>query len=269
MKFAKATQKYEAWLSPAPPLIEADLNFKHEACAPAPFPFLRATFYRWAQTWEDVCSAAARRLKVLGVGDLHVENFGTWRDVEGRLVWGINDFDEAWHLPYANDLVRLATSALLAQLTCRSKTGRRRHSQGLCDSLAKGGRPFVLAEQHPVLRTMAVDRLRHPEKYWEKLHSLPEIKEALPGRSHSRDRPDDARTRNALEHAASHRGPGQPGAGALCRHRGVAQRIHRARSQGDRTVGLRLGEQGRRHGAILYQEALDHSVRCHDPFVDC
>jgi len=36
---------------------------------------------------------------VLAVGDLHVENFGTWRDAEGRLIWGVNDFDEAWRLP--------------------------------------------------------------------------------------------------------------------------------------------------------------------------
>ena len=48
---------------------------------------------------------------VLAIGDLHLENFGTWRDAEGRLVWGINDFDEAWALPYTNDLIRLATSA--------------------------------------------------------------------------------------------------------------------------------------------------------------
>jgi hypothetical protein len=32
---------------------------------------------------------------VTGVGDLHVENFGTWRDADARLVWGVNDFDEA------------------------------------------------------------------------------------------------------------------------------------------------------------------------------
>jgi len=32
---------------------------------------------------------------VLAVGDLHVENFGTWRDAEGRLIWGVNDFDES------------------------------------------------------------------------------------------------------------------------------------------------------------------------------
>src|SRR6058998_3000919 len=78
------------------------------------FPFLRATYYRWAQLWPEVCADLASAPEVLSVGDLHVENFGTWRDAEGRLVWGVNDFDEACPLPYTNDLVRLATSAWLA-----------------------------------------------------------------------------------------------------------------------------------------------------------
>jgi hypothetical protein len=47
-------------------------------------------------------------------GDAHIENWGTWRDAEGRLVWGVNDFDDAALLPYTYDLVRLATSARLA-----------------------------------------------------------------------------------------------------------------------------------------------------------
>ena len=51
---------------------------------------------------------------MLAVGDLHTENFGTWRDTEGRLIWGINDFDEAFPMAYTNDLVRLATSARFA-----------------------------------------------------------------------------------------------------------------------------------------------------------
>ena len=38
-------------------------------------PFLRATFYRWAERWEDMESDAR---VVLSVGDVHVENFGTW-----------------------------------------------------------------------------------------------------------------------------------------------------------------------------------------------
>ena len=59
---------------------------------------------------EQVARYAGVDMKLKGVGDLHVENFGTWRDVEGRLVWGVNDFDEAYALPYTNDLVRLVAS---------------------------------------------------------------------------------------------------------------------------------------------------------------
>ncbi len=109
-------------------IVEKDLHFKHEQMRTGPFPFLRATYYRWAQIWADVCPEAAAAPGVLAVGDLHVENFGTWRDIEGRLIWGINDFDEAWRMPYTNDLVRLATSALLAQHGLRPEGGRLRPS---------------------------------------------------------------------------------------------------------------------------------------------
>ena len=112
MNIRKATEKYESWLARHLRIIEPDLQFKHEQMRTAPFPFLRATFYRWAQTWAEVCGDAARAPRVLAVGDLHVENFGTWRDIEGRLIWGINDFDEVWRFPYTIDLIRLATSAL-------------------------------------------------------------------------------------------------------------------------------------------------------------
>ncbi len=60
---------------------------------------------------------------MLAVGDIHVENFGTWRDAEGRLVWGVNDFDDAARMPYAIDIVRLATSAVLAEVR-GIRTGR-------------------------------------------------------------------------------------------------------------------------------------------------
>jgi uncharacterized protein (DUF2252 family) len=118
VKFSKSTAKYEAWLGRRLRLIQHDLALKHAEMASAAFPFLRATYYRWAQIWPEVCTEAARAPRVLAVGDLHVENFGTWRDSEGRLVWGINDFDEAWRLPYTNDLVRLTTSALIGDMAC-------------------------------------------------------------------------------------------------------------------------------------------------------
>ena len=95
-------------------VVRADLDTKHADMAADAFTFFRATFYRWCQLWPEVCRDEAAAPRLLALGDPHVENFGTWRDTEGRLVWGANDFDEAHALPYTNDLVRLATSARLA-----------------------------------------------------------------------------------------------------------------------------------------------------------
>src|SRR4051812_25304605 len=116
MTFAAATVDFERWLGTCFPLHTPDLEYKHARMADPddPFPFFRGTYYRWAQQWPAVCPDQADAPGVLAVGDVHVENFGTWRDVDGRLCWGVNDFDEAEKLPYTNDLVRLATSVRLA-----------------------------------------------------------------------------------------------------------------------------------------------------------
>jgi len=87
MKIAEATRNYEAWLAKRTALVAADLQLKHQRMAESPFPFLRATFYRWAQLWPEVCPDLAKAPAVLAVGDSHLENFGTWRDTDGRLVW--------------------------------------------------------------------------------------------------------------------------------------------------------------------------------------
>ena len=47
-------------------------------------------------------------------GDLHLENFGAYRTDDGELLYDINDFDEAIVGPCSLDLVRCATSILLA-----------------------------------------------------------------------------------------------------------------------------------------------------------
>src|SRR5262249_8298340 len=114
------------------------------------------------------------------VGDLHVENFGTWRDSEGRLIWGINDFDEAARLPYTNDLIRLAASALIAQVQADPKTATSAILEGYLACLGVGGCPFTLAEHHHVLRHMATARLHEPERFWEKLMALPDSRQQPP-----------------------------------------------------------------------------------------
>ena len=46
-------------------------------------------------------------------GDLHAENFGTYLDAGGRLVFDVNDFDEAYVGPWTWDLRRFAASLAL------------------------------------------------------------------------------------------------------------------------------------------------------------
>ncbi|MEV0280990.1 DUF2252 domain-containing protein [Streptomyces sp. NPDC050610] len=46
-------------------------------------------------------------------GDLHAENFGTYMDANGRLVFNVNDFDEAYVGPFTWDLKRFAASIAL------------------------------------------------------------------------------------------------------------------------------------------------------------
>ncbi|PGH20332.1 hypothetical protein AJ80_03600 [Polytolypa hystricis UAMH7299] len=46
-------------------------------------------------------------------GDLHAENFGTYMDSEGRLIFNVNDFDEAYIGPFTWDVKRFAASIAL------------------------------------------------------------------------------------------------------------------------------------------------------------
>src|SRR5262249_43761546 len=82
------------------------------------FGFFRGTFHLFAR---DIIEGPFRKLPVAAsrgriVGDLHTENFGTFRAVTGEIVYDVNDFDETTVASYENDLRRLSTSLLLAAL---------------------------------------------------------------------------------------------------------------------------------------------------------
>jgi hypothetical protein len=271
MTIQQATKSYERWLAAYLDIVPADLQLKHERMRQGVFPFLRATYYRWAQLFPRLCPELARAPQALAVGDLHVENFGTWRDADGRLVWGINDFDETWRLPYAHDLVRLATSAHLAITDGHLTISRREACESLLagyrEGLEASGRPFVLAEHSQALRDMALTRLREPHAFWDKLCSLPTCKTEVPPRAVkalSALLPQPDLPRRIVHRVAGLGSLGRQRFVALCDWHG-GKIAREAKALAPSAVTWAFGGEGQTR--LLYQAALDQSVRSVDPWV--
>jgi hypothetical protein len=271
MDIHSATDAYETWLAKHTPLVAADRELKHAEMAEHVFPFLRATYYAWVDLWIETCPDLADAPRLLAVGDLHVENFGSWRDAEGRLVWGINDFDEAEVMPYTNDLVRLAASALLAaelaEWSLSAKEVCDPILEGYVEGLERGGEPFVLDEKNRWFVPMMRKGLRDPVKFWAKMRALPEVEaraipaEALAGMK--RLLPDPSiETRFARRTA---------GLGSLGRQRFVALAdwcggllAREAKALAPSAYAWARSPTTRQ---LRYAEILERAVRCPDPFL--
>ena len=177
MSIQSLTTSYEAWMRECTTVVAADLRAKHEQMKRDPYNFLRGTFYQWIQMWPKICPELSHAPKVLAPGDLHVGSFGTWRDSEGRLCWGVDDFDEASPLPYSNDLVRLATSVKLVRdsekLTIKLKAACEAILEGYTECLRGGGHPIVLAEHEQNLERLGIEAFEAPQDFWQKLKQLP------------------------------------------------------------------------------------------------
>ncbi|WP_236827461.1 MULTISPECIES: DUF2252 domain-containing protein [unclassified Blastococcus] len=101
-------------------LMDADalaFRAKFRKMAADPFAFYRGSaplFYADMATVEDRwCDERTSRVWIHG--DLHAENFGTYMDANGRIVFDVNDFDEAYLGHVSWDLRRFAASfALMA-----------------------------------------------------------------------------------------------------------------------------------------------------------
>ncbi len=100
------------------PLMKADptaFRGKYRKMASDPHSFYRGSaclFYADVTREEDPY-ADDRSGNIWIHGDLHVENFGTYLNSDGRLVFDINDFDEAYLGHFTWDLQRFAASMAL------------------------------------------------------------------------------------------------------------------------------------------------------------
>jgi hypothetical protein len=262
-----SSRRYERWLAKRLTLVPRDLRLKHRRMAESAFTFLRGSFFRWVELWPQECAALVAAPRVLGVADLHAENFGTWRDREGRLAWGVNDFDEAAVVPYTNDLVRLCTSAALAIADCPWHLTTRRACDAVLDgyreSLERGGVPIVLGKHHVWLREITEARLKNEPHFWRRLmkHATVRVPRDI-RRLLSATMPQRGLKFRAIQRSA--------GIGSLGRQRftaiapwrgGVIAREAKALT-GSAWRWLRTERPGSR---LCYAEIVKRAVRMHDP----
>jgi uncharacterized protein (DUF2252 family) len=88
---------------------------KFRKMAATPFAFYRGSaglFYADMANEDDPFSNE-KTSRVWIQGDLHAENFGTYMNSQGILVFDVNDFDEAYVGPFTWDLKRLCASLSL------------------------------------------------------------------------------------------------------------------------------------------------------------
>jgi uncharacterized protein (DUF2252 family) len=89
------------------------LHLKYNAMAENAFRFLRGTAHLF---YEDLLRRYPLPASPAAwiCGDLHTENFGSYKDANGRVHFDMNDFDEAVKTPLLYELCRLLVSVHLA-----------------------------------------------------------------------------------------------------------------------------------------------------------
>lgn len=95
------------------PLLPEMVQLKYEAMTENAFRFFRGTCHLF---YEDLAAASPLPLSPLAwiCGDLHIENFGSYRGDNKLVYFDLNDFDEALLAPASYEVVRMVTSIFIA-----------------------------------------------------------------------------------------------------------------------------------------------------------
>jgi len=109
------------------------LAMKYTNLRKSPFVFLRGTCHLFYERLPEARMRVNAPL-VWACGDLHLENFGSFKGDNRLVYFDINDFDESALAPASWDLVRFLTSVLLAADDLKADAGEARK---LCDAFVR------------------------------------------------------------------------------------------------------------------------------------
>jgi uncharacterized protein (DUF2252 family) len=93
--------------------IPARLTMKYDAMRADPFVFFRGTAHLFWDDWARDAGELADAPLTWACGDLHLENFGSFRGDNRLVYFDLNDFDEAALAPATADVVRMLASTIL------------------------------------------------------------------------------------------------------------------------------------------------------------
>ena len=112
------------------------LRMKYAKMASDPFIFLRGSCHLFYGDWPDRDALDEAPLAWIS-GDLHLENFGSYRGANRLVYFDITDFDEAALAPASWEVARCATSLLLAAADLRlDRTASERLVRAYLDAYA-------------------------------------------------------------------------------------------------------------------------------------
>jgi uncharacterized protein (DUF2252 family) len=141
------------------------LAMKYRRMSKSPFAFLRGSCHLF---YQRLPRTLGKTPLVWACGDLHLENFGSYRGDNGQVYFDINDFDEAMLAPASWDVVRLLSSVLVARaLFGAGRKQAREACKGVLDhygrSLREGKARWVEREtaSQPVRRLLAQAHASH------------------------------------------------------------------------------------------------------------
>jgi uncharacterized protein (DUF2252 family) len=170
------------------------LPIKYARMKESPFAFFRGAV--------SIMAADLARLPISGLhvqlcGDAHVQNLGSFAAPDGKLVFDLNDFDEAIRGPWEWDVKRMAASIVLA--------GRESgHDRAACESAAEAcaavycrsieefsRQPVLQVARHQVRREERIGPVQAALRQSERARPLDLLKrfteEDRHGRPHFRD----------------------------------------------------------------------------------
>lgn len=95
---------------------------KYELMSVSAFAFLRGTCHLFYEDWHAKAPASLNETPIVWIcGDLHTENFGSYKGDNRLVYFDINDFDESVLAPCTWDVARMLTSVTLVGQTLPEK----------------------------------------------------------------------------------------------------------------------------------------------------